>query len=285
MDSVIGISWPRSGHHMLVRLLSHYFGAGFGYCEFHAGHPNVAGLTECCKTVPCAHRDVVHLTKNHDFDLTTPQLDGQKYLIQYRDFVPSTVSNFELYVRSGQEDSELSFRKFASMEFTRYKAFVDKWVSSDFARQHLVMHYNALTQTPTEELAKVVRLIDPHTPVDSDRITAAVQQIDGERIERGTIKPLQGVGVHKARDISQFRYYKVGLFEDLANLNLTRPQVLKTFQAVLNRIPIEDNILHFQRFETIDLLKAHLMSSAEYRQKHPEEPPQAPIPSSNQKAR
>lgn len=33
MDNVIGVSWPRSGHHLLVRLLKFYFGDKMRYCD------------------------------------------------------------------------------------------------------------------------------------------------------------------------------------------------------------------------------------------------------------
>ena len=98
MERVIGVSWPRSGHHLLVRLLTLYFGETFRYCDFYGGVDN------CCKTAPCTRADI-HLAKSHDFDLALPQIADRKYLIQYRDFVPSVVSNFELHVRNGAPDT------------------------------------------------------------------------------------------------------------------------------------------------------------------------------------
>ena len=59
MDHVTGVSWPRSGHHLLVRMLKLYFGETFGYCDFYGG------IEGCCKTVPCTRTDSVHLTKSH----------------------------------------------------------------------------------------------------------------------------------------------------------------------------------------------------------------------------
>lgn len=264
MDYVIGISWPRSGHHMLVRLLMHYFGPDFGYCEYHAGVPNLEGIASCCKQVPCQHRNVIAFSKNHDFDLSAPQIPGQKYLIQYRDFIPSTISNFELYVRGGGEDSESAFRFFASKSFDNYQRFIAKWVTSEFAQSQLILNYDQFLENPERELSWVVRLFQPDRAVDSDRVKAAVRQIDGEKIEQRKVQALQGVGVHPPRDITQFRYYRPVLFDTLRNLHLTRAQVETVFQSVLERTPQEHNMLNFQYFETPEQLQDHLKASPEY---------------------
>ena len=264
-DNVVGISWPRSGHHMLVRLLTLYFGDSFGYCEFHAGTPNLSDITECCRTVPCRHADRIALTKNHDFDLQTPQIEGQKYLVQYRDFVPSVVSNFELHVRNGAPDTEDSFRHFASMEFTRYRAFMFKWVYSDFASDQLLLDYNGFIADPQGYLGWAVAFLAPEHEIDHDRLADAVARVDGERIEKRRVEALAGIGVHQPRDVTQFRHYKPGLFADLDRLSLDRWEVIDAFESLLGRKPPEKAILSFQCFETSQALQAHLMESPEYK--------------------
>lgn len=108
---VIGVSWPRSGHHLMARLLRLYYGPNFTYCGFY-------GQTECCGKVPCARAGTVRYSKNHDFDGTLPQDAQHRYLIQTRAFPPSVVSNFELYLREGGQDDAASFARFASAQFT-----------------------------------------------------------------------------------------------------------------------------------------------------------------------
>jgi hypothetical protein len=72
---VAGVSWPRSGHHLLVRMLKSYFGKVFEYCEFYEPQ-------QCCKQFPCARRGVVHFSKNHDFDGTANRLRDVPLIIQ-----------------------------------------------------------------------------------------------------------------------------------------------------------------------------------------------------------
>lgn len=263
---VQSISWPRSGHHLAVRLLQGYLGPAFGYCEYHkAARPSVPGIESCCKQVPCAHAARgVHMAKNHDFDLDAPQVAGLPYLIQYRDFVPSVVSNFELFIRTGGEDSALAFRRFASNQFTRYLDFTDKWVTSEFAEAQMVLHYDDLTAHPEEALAHMLRWCAPGHAPDSDRIAQVVRAVDGQKVERAKTQKLSGTGVHASRDVRAFRYYAPHLFEALAGLRLRREAVTATFQQVLGRKPAEPNMLRLQCFESPEALEQNLRASPEY---------------------
>lgn len=250
---------------MLVRLLTLYFGSSFGYCEFHAGHPKIGGIVSCCKQVPCVHRDVITLTKNHDFDLTTPQLRGQKYLIQYRDFAPSVVSNFELFVRRGGTDSVMSFRKFASAEFSRYLGFVEKWVTSPFAQGQLVLNYNTFLQNPQVELQRTINFIEPAAKADPDRIAMAIAEVDGQTVEDKKMTILRKSGVHESRDVRLFRHYSPRLFQQIDGLRLPRQSVIEAFQTILGHEPAEKNMLNFQGFKNRGVLETYLKNSDEYR--------------------
>ena len=266
---VQSISWPRSGHHLAVRLLQGYFGPAFGYCEYHKGTPpNVTGIEACCKSVPCAHGSRgVHLAKNHDFKLDAPQSDALPYLIQYRDFTPSVVSNFELFIRTGGEDSAESFRRFASNQFTRYLDFMEKWVRSDFGQANMLLHYDDLTADPQTALARMIGLFAPVHMPDRDRINAVVAAVDGQRVERAKTTNLKGTGVHAARDVRAFRYYAPQLFDALANLRLRREDVIATFRRVLGRKPGEPNMLRLQCQADIATLEKTLRASPEFQQR------------------
>lgn len=265
LTPVMGISWPRSGHHLLVRLLTGYFGSGFGYCEFHKAPPSLKDIEQCCKQVPCAHLGRIHFTKNHDFDLTVPQIAGQPYLIQYRDFLPSVVSNFELFIRTGGEDSAESFRRFASNQFTRFLDFSEKWVTSDFARDQMLVNYADLTADPQAALARIVTLFQPDVAPDMARIAEVVATVDGQKVERAKTTKIAGAGVHASRDVRDFRYYAPQLFNALEGLKLRREDVIKTFQEVLGRKPGESNMLRLQGQPDLDALAALLRASPEYK--------------------
>jgi hypothetical protein len=71
MYRVQGVSFPRSGHHLLVKCVKQYFGKRLGYCG------NVFRGQDFLS-------DGITLQKNHDFDLILPISSDARYLIQYR---------------------------------------------------------------------------------------------------------------------------------------------------------------------------------------------------------
>lgn len=255
MGHFTGVSWPRSGHHMLVRLLQLYFGEQFGYCQFYGTNDT------CCHNVPCTRPDI-HLSKSHDFEFEVPQIEGRRYLIQYRDFTPSLVSNFELFVRKGGEDSRNSFIAFASSRFGRYQRFVEKWVQSPFARKQLVVRYEDMLADPEQEFARIVVEIDPARPVDRARIAAAVQQVDGESIETGTVKRVEAAGVHADRSIEDFRYYDPHLFELIRRFRRDRTAAISLARKAFGQDPNEDQILIAQAVESEAQLASDFRSPA-----------------------
>lgn len=261
MDYVIGVSWPRSGHHLLVRLLKIYFGPDFGYCDFYGG------VKDCCKTVPCRRRGEIVLTKSHDFDRKLPQLRKQKYLVQYREFIPSVVSNFELHVRNGAADTLESFRKFASTEFDRYQLFVQKWVSSPFGQTQLVIRYEDLLNDTEGCLAETVLYLCPGVELDRAKLRQALEKVDGERIEQGHVQRLNKVGVHPARRIEEFRHYRPALFEAMRNMTLSRAQVERAFSEILGRKPVAQNMIRLQAYPSVEALREMLKGSEEYTSK------------------
>lgn len=249
---------------MLVRLLTLYFGPGFGYCNVYGGKPQVAGIDICCGRIPCLHAGRIHLTKSHDFNLNLPQVPGQRYLIQYRDFAPSVVSNFELFVCNGGEDSAESFHDFASNEFTRYLGFLQRWVRSDFARDQLVLNYSTFLGDPLTELGRAVAFVDPDTPLDEDRLRRAIADVDGQEVKRGQVRTLRKAGVHPERSLSDFRYHTPHLQKSLEELCLPHTAVVGAFLRILKRHPNRAHMLRFQSFRSVEELEAYLMASEEY---------------------
>jgi len=260
MRYVMGVSWPRSGHHMLVRLLSLYFGPAFRYCEFHVGHPTHPDIDHCCRTAPCHHRDRIHFTKNHDFDLTLPQNPNQPYIIQYRDFAHSVVSEFETAVRAGGIDDLGAFRHHVSRQVGSYRGFINKWVTSDFACGQLVLRYEAVLANPQEMLKRVLRLFEPNTEPDLAKIAHAVANVDGQKIERKEARRLVRSGVHAERNLQEFRYYDPALFDQIDRLHLSRKDVQNTFATYLGQPPKEEEMLEWQSYETVEHLAQHLVN-------------------------
>lgn len=265
-----GVSWPRSGHHLLVRLLTGYFGPAFGYCEFYNVKPSVKDIPLCCGQRPCANANRIALTKDHDFELNTPQIRGQRYLVQYRAFAPSVVSNFELAVRDGYEDSAASFRVFVSAEFSRYLGFTRRWVHSDFARAEGILRvlYEDLVTDPCGVLSEAAAYLAPGHEPDTARIRAVVREVDAQRVADRKIETLARAGVHASRRVEDFRYHDPALFALIEGLRLPRGVVQDAFRSLLGREPAEDNMLRFQAFETRAALEDHIRATPEFLRRH-----------------
>ncbi|SHI07370.1 hypothetical protein [Marivita hallyeonensis] len=253
---VIGVSWPRSGHHLLARLLRLYFGPTFTYCGFY-------GQAGCCGKAPCARAGEIRYSKNHDFDGTLPQDPSRRYLIQTRAFAPSVVSNFELYLREGGRDDAQSFARFASAQFAAYRAFQGKWVTSAFGRAQTVIPYEALIRDPARALSAALDAFG-ETPPDMARVQAAIARVDGEEVAHRRIRPRPGTGVHAPRDVTQFRHYDARVFGYLDKLRLTRQEVMDVFRRHLDRDAAEDNMLALQTNPSVAEVERMILGSPEY---------------------
>jgi len=253
---VIGVSWPRSGHHLLARLLRLYYGATFTYCSFY-------GQSSCCGQTPCARAREIRYSKNHDFDGALPQDARHRYLIQTRAFAPSVVSNFELYLREGGTDDVPSFTRFASTQFTAWRAFQDKWITSSFARTQTVIPYEALTRDPATALTYALNSFGDIHP-NPTRLRAAIARVDGEQVAHGHITPQPNTGVHSPRDVTQFRHYDAHLFGYLDKLTLTRQEVNRLFHRHLGRDAAAENMLALQASPSLDALERMILGSSEY---------------------
>jgi len=179
---------------------------------------------------------------------------GLRHLVQYRSFVPSVVSNFELHVRGGGEDSPQAFRVFARSEFGRYRAFMRKWVESDFARSQFILRYEDFMADPAGQLARALACFDPATPVDAARVTEAVRNIAAERVTAEQIVRQDKAGVRERRKVEEFRYYDKDLFQQLSRLQLSRQEVVSIFGTVLGREPVEEEIIPHQTMPSTDAL-------------------------------
>jgi hypothetical protein len=173
------------------------------------------------------------------------------------------VSNFELYLREGGTDDAPSFTRFASAQFTAWRAFQDKWVYSDFARSQTVIPYEALIHDPTLALTYALSSFGEPDP-DPSRLRRAIAWVDGEEVAQRRITPRPGSGVHPPRDVTQFRHYDTKLFGYLDKLRLTRQEVNKLFRQHLGRDAAEANMLALQTSPSLDALERMILGSFEY---------------------
>src|SRR5690242_4261834 len=128
--ALIGASIPRSGHHFLQTLLSHYFGEEMFYCEFYS-------RADCCRNVPCT-RHGAHLftyQKSHDRKgEVRKDVEDALYVIQYREPVGEAVSDRELdmidHVGRRSLNYRLSYDHYVwwlAVKAAYYRDFHDKW--------------------------------------------------------------------------------------------------------------------------------------------------------------
>lgn len=206
---VAGISWPRSGHHLLVGVLSSYFGAEFRYCIFYDAGDN------CCRTYPCQRAGAIHMTKNHDFGLHCEPADVP-HLIQCRAFLPSVVSDFELHVLDGNPDTHEEFLRFARIRAGAYVGFGRKWIMQGQKRSGwLTLWYENIIRSPLETFATAVYHLAPGHNVDFERLSECIRGASKLRVEHGRMEMEECHGVRSTRQLSAFRYYDPVQFPEL----------------------------------------------------------------------
>lgn len=206
---VCGVSWPRSGHHLLVRILDEYFGGRFHYCEYYTP-------IDCCRCVPCERMGEISFSKSHDRNLEVPIRAGGRYLVQYREFCPAVVSDFELYVRDRGRDSSAQFRRFANKEARKYVRFMGRWASAQADGTTIArIAYEQLASNPGRTIADVISLFAPGEPVDRATLTSSIASAERITVRDGIERPDERRGVQASRDIRKFRYFDESFFRRL----------------------------------------------------------------------
>ena len=155
------ISFPRSGHHLLVRCLTQMYGEHFQYCDFY-NH---------CRKTPCLDQKT-NFQKHHDFKLRFSPSESQRCLIQYRHPVESISSWFELALKQPNvwqkmtlRDDQTSWEKFFDNKLIYWKLFIEKWVLKADAREQMLVPYHVLMQNPVEQLTQIADFIWPMVAV------------------------------------------------------------------------------------------------------------------------
>lgn len=153
MHNLIGVSIPRSGHHLLTRLLNGALIDKFFYCEWY-------GNVECCRNFPCSRtndEDIIKLQKNHDFDFCVPKyLPEVTYIVQYRPPIPVVLSQLGLvethpYFLGNIIESTRYFEIFLAEWAVYYIYFLNKWIEIGAVE----INYNDLVRTPDLQLYKI----------------------------------------------------------------------------------------------------------------------------------
>ena len=115
---VINVSFPRSGHHLLVNLLLKYFSKNIDYqntedikkqTQFKevipAGEFIYCPFYKHCQMTPCSDRRT-NFQKNHDFGLKLNKESSYKYIVQYRHPLECLVSWYKLKAYQKEDSLE-----------------------------------------------------------------------------------------------------------------------------------------------------------------------------------
>jgi hypothetical protein len=166
---VQGVSYPRSGHSLLVQFLKTYIGPGFHYCEYYTG----------CRQWPCVNQGN-HFQKNHDFGLSLPVSRDRPLLVQYRSPLYSIASNFLLVGDQMPERFTLAgWERYAIVSITAWRQWVHKWVLGLDHKDALLLNYDDVVRQPEPYLSRTLLFfgIKP----DPTRLRAVVEQMEVRR--------------------------------------------------------------------------------------------------------
>lgn len=147
------VSFPRSGHHLLVRGLQSVLSNELVYCEPYQSvhHMDVSPFT--------------NVQKSHDFDLTEPINPELHYIVQIRGFELAVESWYEAALKEGYEGELHDFRAEKS---DYYDGFMEKWVNSIIPNR-LTISYHDLVSEKVKTLITAYRHITD-LPMTEDRL-------------------------------------------------------------------------------------------------------------------
>ena len=202
-DYIQSVSMPRSGHHFLVKLLRAYYNdkdrgiRRMRYCEYY----------NCCSTRPCKLWATeenpcvdVLIQKSHDeylrradvhFEPPVRVSSAGKHIIQFRNPLHSTISDFRLEQEQLHAECEKATDKFsqtcdltpedrwvhfAERQLDYRTRFLKKWVLENpllDSEHYYPLNYETLLTRPLDTLAEVLRFAKPNEQVSLNRVKAA----------------------------------------------------------------------------------------------------------------
>lgn len=179
MNKLIGISIPRSGHHLLARLLSSALNEKSFYCEWY-------GNADCCRRFPCNRTNDEHnvkFQKNHDFDFTVPtDLPKVTYIVQYRPPLPVVLSQLRLiekhpYFLGNIVESACYLELFLAEWAVYYISFLNKWTGVGAVE----INYIDLVRAPDLVLQKIQQSLRDDIVLGSVDYDILKYNAEGER--------------------------------------------------------------------------------------------------------
>jgi len=189
MKRLISLSIPRSGHHLLVRLVHSYFEHGkFLYCEAYTDR-------ECCGRIPCdavsrkakskfgGDSDLrLFMQKSHDLNFEVPVNATAHYIVQLREPAQAAIALLRWEMTHGSRENfslgEIPGKAFDF--FCYYIRFYHKWcvpvIVGTRERDIHLIHYESLVHTREETRNEMLRLLDwLNLPIDDFRLEYSLE--------------------------------------------------------------------------------------------------------------
>jgi hypothetical protein len=174
MHRVTFVSFPRSGHHLVMTGLGRYFGAdrdfysnaadaGGPVSTFQSGPLRYCEYYTHCRSVPCANPET-NMQKNHDLSLRLP-LESGRFLVLHRAPEPAIASWYRVVHSTSlfwrflpRFASSALFRK---LKYLYWKGFMEKWVRpSHPVDRFLILRYEDILRQPMEVFRSIIRFCD-----------------------------------------------------------------------------------------------------------------------------
>ena len=211
MNYVQNISFPRSGHHLLVNCLRAICPDTIHYCEYYTH----------CHRVPCVEPKT-NYQKNHDLALTLQPSDNDYYLVQYRTPLESIVSWYIHYrKRMGmlrglvrERNTRERWENYVNQKLEYWKNFIDKWVIRSPPKNVLYIAYPDLINNPVAALKHASGFVFKDYSVEVSKIQEVVQNQQ--------ISPKSDIKNFKYYNPTRFRQWEDSIDDYLTFLKLSR---------------------------------------------------------------
>jgi hypothetical protein len=135
------------------------------------------------------------MQKSHDFDFDDPISVAETYrVVQYRNPVPRSLSNYELHLQNGFEDTIRTFRNFLVSEAWYFQRFYQKWIE-ERSPNFLFLTYEDLTSDPLKALFSFFQHVQ--LPIDPNQISEGVARSVDRRARENVLFVPPEVSSHR----------------------------------------------------------------------------------------
>lgn len=193
MRQIVFVSFPRSGHHLLIEMLAKYFDydnfKDFDFQESlnYTKPLQIGKYIYCEKYIMEGHKDNfiennAHWYKTHDCALDNEKYERKItndetkfYIIQYRDFIPTFYSLYKKFRNHNSQEFYQTLEDYVSY----WQKFIRKWIIYNINPNKILISYKNLISSK-EILSKIIKFINPNEEIDYNKINEILKIIKPE---------------------------------------------------------------------------------------------------------